>query len=142
MSYIVLKIATNESARPSLSLKKTAIYALGEYFQSKGHNVSLYTNSWGSILVLEMYRLWIDDLFNKVLITVGRLDMPQEIVESRGAVTGPITTFDEDGVTIVSGPSIEQIYNQEAKIPGLCSGTDSVKENHCTDREIQHSKFS
>ena len=66
--------------------------------------------------------------------------MPQEIVESRGRVTGPITNFGEDGVTIVSGPSIEQISNEEAKTPGLCSGTDSIKENHCTDGKLDPEK--
>ena len=73
-------------------------YALAEYFQNRGHKVSLYSSSFGSFIVPEMYRQYGDAPFEKVLISVGRLDIPKAIYESFFNGTGG--GFEADGTTL------------------------------------------
>ena len=73
-------------------------YALAEHFKSRGHKVSLYSSSFGSFIVPEMYRRYGDAPFEKVLISVGRLDIPRAIYESFFNGTGG--GFEADGITL------------------------------------------
>ena len=87
-----------EEAR-EINLYSVAItYALAEHFKSRGHKLSLYSNSFGSFIVPEMYRRYGDAPFEKVLIAVGRLDIPREIYESFFNGTGG--GFEADGITL------------------------------------------
>ena len=116
---------TAEESRDINLYSAAIIYALGEHFQRQGRTVSLYTRSWGSFVAAEMYRRWNDKPFNKVLIAVGRLDMPQEIVDNRRAITERQKTFGPDGVSIVTElKSIEGQERESASAPGLCTSTD------------------
>ena len=121
------------------------IYALGEHFQRQGRTVSLYTRSWGSFVAAEMYRRWNDKPFKKVFIAVGRLDMPQEIVDNRRAVTEPQKTFGSDGVSIETGLSIEQQERATANEPGLCTSTDPQVQFfarfYCTNGTLDQAKI-
>ena len=87
-----------EEAREINHISVAATYALAEHFQSKGHKVSLYSSSFGSFIVPEMYRRYGDAPFKRVLISVGRLDIPKEIYESFFNGTGG--GFEADGTTL------------------------------------------
>lgn len=122
------------------------IYALGEHFQRQGRTVSLYTRSWGSFVAAEMYRRWNDKPFSKVFIAVGRLDMPQEIVDNRAAITERQKTFGPDGVSIVQElKSIEGQERETASQPGLCTSTDPQKQFfarfYCTNGTLDQAKL-
>ena len=92
------RFVTAEEAS-EINLYSTAItYALAEHFKSRGHKVSLYSSSFGSFIVPEMYRQYGDAPFEKVLISVGRLDIPKEIYESFFNGTGG--GFEADGITL------------------------------------------
>ena len=92
------KFVTAEEAR-EINLYSVAItYALAEHFKSRGHKVSLYSNSFGSFIVPEMYRRYGDAPFEKVLIAVGRLDIHKEVYESFFNGTGG--GFEADGITL------------------------------------------
>ena len=87
-----------EEAR-EINLYSVAItYALAEHFKSRGHKVSLYSSSFGSFIVPEMYRRYGDAPFEKVLIAVGRLDIHKEVYESFFNGTGG--GFAADGITL------------------------------------------
>ena len=87
-----------EEAR-EINLYSVAItYALAEHFRAGGHKVSLYSNSFGSFIVPEMYRQYGDAPFERVLIAVGRLDMPKGVYESFFNGTGG--GFEADGITL------------------------------------------
>ena len=137
---------TAEESRQINLYSAAIIYALGEHFQRQGRTVSLYTRSWGSFVAAEMYRRWNDKPFKKILIAVGRLDMPQEIVANRRAVTEPQKTFGSDGVSIVQElKSIEQQERETASQPGLCTSTDPQKQFfarfYCTDGTLDQAKI-
>ena len=137
---------TAEESRQINLYSAAIIYALGEHFQRQGRTVSLYTRSWGSFVAAEMYRRWNDKPFNKVFIAVGRLDMPQEIVDNRRAVTEPQKTFGSDGVSIVTElKSIEQQERERANEPGLCTSTDPQVQFfarfYCTDGTLDQAKI-
>lgn len=137
---------TAEESRQINLYSAAIIYALGEHFQRQGRTVSLYTRSWGSFVSAEMYRRWNDKPFKKILIAVGRLDMPQEIVANRRAVTEPQKTFGSDGVSIVQElKSIEQQERETASQPGLCTSTDPQKQFfarfYCTDGTLDQAKI-
>ena len=92
------RFVTAEEAS-EINLYSTAItYALAEHFKSKGHKISLYSSSFGSFIVPEMYRRYGDAPFEKVLISVGRLDIPRQIYESFFNGTGG--GFKADGITL------------------------------------------
>ena len=137
---------TAEESRQINLYSAAIIYALGEHFQRQGRTVSLYTRSWGSFVSAEMYRRWNDKPFKKILIAVGRLDMPQEIVANRRAVTEPQKTFGSDGVSIVQElKSIEQQERETANQPGLCTSTDAQVQLfarfYCTDGTLDQAKI-
>ena len=137
---------TAEESRQINLYSAAIIYALGEHFQRQGRTVSLYTRSWGSFVAAEMYRRWNDKPFNKVFIAVGRLDMPQEIVDNRRAITEPQKTFGSDGVSIVQElKSIEQQERESASQPGLCTSTDPQKQFfarfYCTNGTLDQAKI-
>ena len=87
-----------EEAREINHISVAATYALAEHFQSKGHKVSLYSSSFGSFIVPEMYRRYGDAPFKRVLISVGRLDIPRQIYQSFFNGTGG--GFQGDGITL------------------------------------------
>lgn len=92
------RFVTAEEAS-EINLYSVAItYALGEYFKSLGYKVSLYSSSFGSFIVPEMYRRYGDAPFEKVLISVGRLDIPKAIYESFFNGTGG--GFEADGIML------------------------------------------
>ena len=136
---------TAEESRQINLYSAAIIYALGEHFQRQGRTVSLYTRSWGSFVAAEMYRRWNDKPFKKVFIAVGRLDMPQEIVDNRRAVTEPQKTFGSDGVSIETGPSIEQQERATANEPGFCTSTDPQVQFfarfYCTNGTLDQAKI-
>ena len=74
------------------------LYALAQDFQGNGHKVSLYANSWGSFLVEEMLHQYGDAPFEKLLISSGRLDMQNQVVEGRR--NNIQRQFQRDGTTI------------------------------------------
>ena len=84
------------------------VYALAEHFKSRGHKVSLYSFSFGSLIVPEMYRQYGDAPFNKVLIATGRLNMPKPIYEDffNGRPRG-FCAVDTAGGCIPDGVTIE-----------------------------------
>ena len=88
----------SEEAREINHISVATTYALAEHFQSKGHKVSLYSSSFGSFIVPEMYRRYGDAPFKRVLISVGRLDIPEEIYKSFFNGTGG--GFEGDGITL------------------------------------------
>ena len=92
------RFITSEEAREINHISVAATYALAEHFQNKGHKVSLYSSSFGSFIVPEMYRRYGDAPFKRVLISVGRLDIPREIYESFFNGTGG--GFEADGTTL------------------------------------------
>lgn len=137
---------TAEESRQINLYSAAIIYALGEHFQRQGRTVSFYTRSWGSFVAAEMYRRWNDKPFNKVLIAVGRLDMPQEIVDNRRAITEPQKTFGSDGVSIVQEfKSIEQQERETANQTGLCTSTDPELQFsarfYCTNGMLDQAKI-
>ena len=137
---------TAEESRQINLYSAAIIYALGEHFQRQGRTVSLYTRSWGSFVAAEMYRRWNDKPFNKVLIAVGRLDMPQEIVDNRRAITEPQKTFGSDGVSIVTElKSIEGQERETANQTGLCTSTDPQSRFfarfYCTNGALDQAKI-
>lgn len=137
---------TAEESRQINLYSAAIIYALGEHFQRQGRTVSLYTRSWGSFVAAEMYRRWNDKPFNKVFIAVGRLDMPQEIVDNRRAITEPQKTFGSDGVSIVTElKSIEGQERETASQPGLCTSTDAQVQFfarfYCTNGTLDQAKL-
>ena len=136
---------TAEESRQINLYSAAIIYALGEHFQRQGRTVSLYTRSWGSFVAAEMYRRWDDKPFKNVFIAVGRLDMPQEIVDNRRAITEPQKTFGSDGVSIETGLSIEQQERATANEPGLCTSTDPQLQFfarfYCTNRTLDQAKY-
>lgn len=137
---------TAEESRQINLYSAAIIYALGEHFQRQGRTVSLYTRSWGSFVAAEMYRRWNDKPFSKVFIAVGRLDMPQEIVDNRRAITEPQKTFGSDGVSIVQElKSIEQQERESASAPGLCTSTDAQVQFfarfYCTNGTLDQAKI-
>lgn len=92
------RFVTAEEAREINHISVAATYVLAEHFQSKGHKVSLYSSSFGSFIVPEMYRRYGDAPFKRVLISVGRLDIPKQIYESFFNGTGG--GFESDGTTL------------------------------------------
>ena len=136
---------TAEESREINLYSAAIIYALGEHFQRQGRTVSLYTRSWGSFVAAEMYRRWNDKPFKNVFIAVGRLDMPQEIVDNRRAITEPQKTFGSDGVSIETGLSIEQQERAMASEPGLCTSTDPQVQFfarfYCTNGTLDQAKI-
>ena len=74
------------------------LYALAQDFQGNGHKVSLYANSWGAFLAVEMLRQYGDAPFEKLIISSGRLDMPCEVVDGR--LKNIQRQFKRDGTTI------------------------------------------
>ena len=101
------RFVTAEEAS-EINLYSTAItYALGEYFKSLGYKVSLYSSSFGSFIVPEMYRRYGDAPFEKVLISVGRLDIPKEIYESFFNGTGG--GFQADGITLRARDPVSEV---------------------------------
>ena len=137
---------TAEESRQINLYSAAIIYALGEHFQRQGRTVSLYTRSWGSFVAAEMYRRWNDKPFKNVFIAVGRLDMPQEIVANRRAVTEPQKTFGSDGVSIVQElKSIEGQERESANRPGLCTSNDPQVQFfarfYCTNGTLDQAKI-
>ena len=114
--------AINNSEAREINLYSAAmLFALAKDFKANGHKVSLYSRSFGSFIVPEMLRHYGDEPFEKIFIAVGRLDMPQEIVE--GFDKGEIKTF-KDGKTIVSPPGgggIDSVISQAKKTPNFCA---------------------
>ena len=92
------RFVNSEEANEINRYSVAATYVLAEHFQNKGHKVSLYSSSFGSFIVPEMYRRYCDAPFEKVLISVGRLDIPKEIYESFFNGTGG--GFEADGITL------------------------------------------
>ena len=72
--------------------------ALAQDFQDNGPKVSLYANSWGSFLAVEMLRQYGDAPFEKLLISSGRLDMQSQVVDGRR--NNIQRQFQRDGTTI------------------------------------------
>lgn len=101
------RFVTPEEAS-EINLYSTAItYALAEHFKSLGYKVSLYSSSFGSFIVPEMYRQYGDAPFEKVLISVGRLDIPKEIYESFFNGTGG--GFEADGITLRARDPVSEV---------------------------------
>ena len=91
------RFVTAEEASEINLYSVATTYALAEFFKSLGYKVSLYSSSFGSFIVPEMYRQYGDAPFEKVLISVGRLDIPKGIYESFFNGTGG--GFQADGIT-------------------------------------------
>ena len=126
-TFPVNRIITVDEAREINLHSAAIIYALAEDFTRKGHKVSIYSHSFGSVLMPEMYRSYGDKPFEKVLIGVGRVKMQEALVKNRLNPHGPIKSLDKkDAVTVIDSPSIEdglelQVRAALAKNPNFCS---------------------
>ena len=125
-TFPVNRIITVDEAREINLHSAAIIYALAEDFKRKGHKVSIYSHSFGSVLMPEMYRSYGDKPFEKVLIGVGRVKMQEALVKNRLNPEGPIKRFDRrDAVTVIDAPSIKdglelQVNQALAKNPNFC----------------------
>ena len=133
------RVITAEEAEEINLYSAAIVYAVGEKFQQMGHQVSIFSHSFGSFVVPEMLLLYGDTPFKKILITAGRLDMPKASVQNffNGKHAG--FDLDEDGIAskLSLGKSTRredtdsQIAQAETKFAasgGFC-GADSREEN-------------
>ena len=143
---------TAEEAEEINLTSAAIIYAVGEKFKQMGHKVSLFAHSFGSFVVPEMLLVYGDEPFQKILISAGRLDMPEAIRQNISA--GKAAGFDLDEHNIATKIQLEnqtrredvefQIRQDAAKFGGFCS-TASKKENPmavllCTGNSVDESK--
>ena len=125
-TFPVNRIITVDEAREMNLHSAAIIYALAEDFKRKGHKVSIYSHSFGSVLMPEMYRSYGDKPFEKVLIGVGRVKMQEALVKNRLNPHGTIKSLDKgDAVTVIDSPSIEdglelQVKQALTKNPNFC----------------------
>ena len=94
------RVITADEAEEINLYSAAIIYAVGKKFQQMGHQVSIFSHSFGSYVVPEMLLLYGDKPFRKVLIAAGRLDMPQ--AEVRNLFAGKSTSYGLDKDNIAS----------------------------------------
>lgn len=59
------------------------LFALAEYFQSRNHEVGVYGESFGALLINETLRRYGHEPFTRIFILGGRIDMPGQWAEDR-----------------------------------------------------------
>ena len=149
------RVITTEEAEEINLYSAAIVYAVGEKFQQMGHQVSIFSHSFGSFVVPEMLLLYGDTPFKKILIAAGRLDTPKALVQN--FFNGKHAGFDLDKDGIASKLSLgkstrredtdSQIAQAETKFAasgGFC-GADSREENRwaaeiCTDGKVDENK--
>ena len=149
------RVITAEEAEEINLYSAAIVYAVGEKFQQMGHQVSIFSHSFGSFVVPEMLLLYGDTPFKRILITAGRLDTPEALVQNFFA--GKSAGYDLDTDNIASKLSLgtstrredtdSQIAESEREFAasgGFC-GTESGKENLwaaeiCIDGRVDENK--
>ncbi len=118
-----------------INLHSAAIlYAVAEHFKNKGHKVTLIATSFGAFLALEMYRHYGDDPFQKSIISVGRVDMPEEIYKSFSQ--NKFASFKDDGKTIQIGMKFEAMLPMMMQQMGGCNPKNPMAAELCKDGKI------
>ena len=113
------RVITDVEAREINLYSAARLYALAKDFKAKGHKVSLYSRSFGSLIVPEMLRQYGDEPFTKIFIAVGRLDMPLAIVD--GFADDQLKKF-QDGTTVIDNPvQLDDLISQAKTIPNFCN---------------------
>lgn len=82
-------ITTEEAKRINL-YSAAALFALAEHFQARGRRVVVQGSSFGAFLLNETLRRYGHAPFTRIIMVVGRIDMPPKAAEhrSRGIASG------------------------------------------------------
>ena len=113
------RLISDEEANEINMYSAAILYALAKDFQAKGHNVILYAFSFGSYVAAKMLQYYSDEPFTKIFITVARLDMPLEFVNSLFDLRGK--RFSSDGKTIIDAGNVDDFMNRLKNTPDFCS---------------------
>lgn len=84
------RFITPEEAKEINLYSAAALFALAEHFQARGRRVVVQGSSFGAFLLNETLRRYGHAPFTRIIMVVGRIDMPPESAEhrSRGIASG------------------------------------------------------
>lgn len=84
------RFITTEEAKEINLYSAAALFALAEHFQARGSRVVVQGSSFGAFLLNETLRRYGHAPFTRIIMVVGRIDMPPESAEhrSRGIASG------------------------------------------------------
>ena len=92
------RFITTEEAKEINLYSAAALFALAEHFQAQGRRVVVQGSSFGAFLLNETLRRYGHAPFTRIIMVVGRIDMPPESAEHR---SGGIASGFKDGRTLI-----------------------------------------
>ena len=109
------RFITTDEAKEINLYSAAALFALAEHFQARGRRVVVQGSSFGAFLLNETLRRYGHAPFTRIIMVVGRIDMPPESAEhrSRGIASG----F-KDGRTLIRLECDVQIETLRPSHPG------------------------